>query len=393
MIITSFDAKNGDAIHIRSNKGTNIFVDMGYPETYNNYLSKRIEDIVNNGGVIDLLVITHFDNDHISGAISFLNDIENGFYQKSILKQIWHNSYRHLSMATRANIKSEDFIVLSAYLERLSRYNFKISGNEISALQGSTLGAAVLKLGVKWNKDSPYEPISNGYNDIINDLNLTVLLPSKYNLKKLKRYWRSQLKKLKYDFEFGENDIFDDAFELYMKNEGIDTSSASISYGEFKHIERLLEKGIMIKGQPDTSVSNASSIVTIIESDEKRILLTGDACDRDLHEALTEQILLGLDTNFDLVKIPHHGSNSNNYTWLELIQAKYYLISTDNSKHGHPDIEVIANIILSSSEREKIICFNNNLEIISDIDDKALQEKYNYSIMKPNREWGIEIEL
>ncbi len=393
MKITSYNAKNGDALLINSSCGTNILVDMGYPDTYKNYLSNKIKNIVNTGELIDLLIITHFDNDHISGAISFLEDICDGLYQQNILKQIWHNSYRHLSMATQLNAKSEDYNVLSKYLERIRQYNTIINGNEISALQGSTLASAIMKSGVKWNKSPLYEPISKGYEDIINEMNIKVILPTEYNLKKLKRYWRSELQKLKYDFEFGEDDIFDDAFELYMKNEVVENLPTQISGVSNNDIKSLLKKGVMIKSQPDNSISNASSIVTVIESSENRILLTGDAKDSDLFEVLNEQIHAGLDINFDLVKISHHGSKKNNYKWLELIKAKYYLFSTDNSKHNHPDMEAIVNTIISNSDSEKIICFNNNLEIISNIDDEELKEKYKYSVMKPNREWGMEIEL
>lgn len=393
MKITSFDAQNGDAFLINTRCGANIIVDMGYPETYSKYMSKKIKEIINRGEFIDLLIITHFDSDHIAGAISFISDINRGLYKKSILKQVWHNSYRHLSMKTQVKGKSEDIKVLSAYLERLVQHNTGICGNEISALQGSTLASEVLKSGVMWNGSTPYEPIYSGHEDEIEKVKFKVLLPSDYNLKKLKRYWRSALLQLKYDFEFAEDEIFDDAFEIFMKNEGVSNTAVLISNDVVIPFKSLLEKGEMIKGQDDKSISNASSIVTVIEDEYNKLLLTGDASDNDLFEALNEQIQSGMNTSYDLVKISHHGSARNNYSWLKLIQSKYYLISTDGSKHDHPDIEVIVNIILSNPSNEKIICFNNDLEIINNINDEDLMRKYNFSVMRPNCEGGIEIEL
>ena len=131
----------------------------------------------------------------------------------------------------------------------------------------------------------------------------------------------------------------------------------------------------------------------IIEENGQRILLTGDAYDNDLYEALTELANKGDNLQFDIVKLSHHGSKNNNSRWLKLVKAKYYVISTDSSKHNHPDVESIINIILSNKENNKVICFNNNIEIIDKINIDDLKRKYNYSLLRPNREWGIEIEL
>jgi len=393
MKIKSFNAKNGDALYIRSSSGTNIIVDMGYSETYINHISKNIKEIEKSGENIDLLIITHIDQDHISGAISFFEDIHSGIYKQSIIRQIWHNSYRHLSMATRASMCKDDYNVLEELLCRLSKHNSLITGMQISALQGSTLAGLIFKSGVEWNKDSSYGPVIKGNVSVIGDLFIRVLSPCEYILNKLKRYWRSELHKLKYDFEFGEDEIFDDAFEFYLLNETEANSSTPISAKGEDKLEALLNKGEMVEDQNDTSVSNSSSIVTIIESGNCRILLTGDAHDCDLIEALTEQIQNGLNLDFDLVKLSHHGSKKSNYKWLHLVRSKYYLISTDASKHDHPDIEALINVILSNPLDKKILCFNNDLEIITKINDDELKKKYNYSIMRANRDWGIEIEL
>jgi len=393
MIIKSFNAKNGDAIHIISSDGNNIIVDMGYPETYKKYISKSIKEIEIKNENIDLLIITHIDYDHISGAISFFEDIHNGKYKKGILKQIWHNSYRHLSMSTRVNANNVDYNIVNTFLNRLSIYSSLNIGQEISALKGSTLAGLILKSGIGWNELHSYNPIIEGTETTIGDIAITALLPNEYILNKLKLHWRNELRKLKYNFEFAEDEIFDDAFEFYLLNEKEQDDGTLISTDVGDNFNKLLDIGNILESQSDTSVSNASSIVTIIESKNIRILLTGDALDCDLVEAITRQKENGLNINFDLVKLSHHGSKKNNYEWLKLVRSNYYLISTDTSKHNHPDIEAIVNIILSNRINKKTICFNNDLEIISKIDDKKLKEKYNYSIMRPNRCWGLEIEL
>ncbi|WP_244077728.1 hypothetical protein, partial [Aeromonas caviae] len=49
---------------------------------------------------------------------------------------------------------------------------------------------------------------------------------------------------------------------------------------------------------------------------------------------------------FDAIKVSHHGSLHNtNVELLSLIDAPIYLISSDGSRHGHPDFEVLAEIV------------------------------------------------
>ncbi|MDD3645137.1 MAG: MBL fold metallo-hydrolase [Bacteroidales bacterium] len=393
MKIYSFNARNGDATYIRSNEGINIIVDMGYSETYTDYISSKITEIGEKDENIDLIVITHIDHDHISGAISFLKDISNSVYKKDILKQIWHNSYRHLSMATSSEMSIGDRNVLRAFLGKSSTYSFRSKETEISALQGSTLAGQILKTGVEWNDKCSNKAIQRGNATIVGDLAIRVLLPKEDILNKLKFYWRNQMRKLKHDFTFTENEMFDDAYEFYLLNEADVTTIAPISAESANTFKKLLRNGTIIKSQKDNSITNASSIVTIIESQDHKILLTGDAHDDDLTNVLLEQIENGIKMDFDLVKLPHHGSKKNNCKWLELISSKYYLVSTDASTHNHPDIEAIINIILSNPTKRKTICFNNNLKILNQIDDRELKSKYNYSIMRPNRDWGIKIEF
>ncbi len=394
MKIKCFNAKNGDAIYIRNNEGINIFIDMGYPETYTRYISNDINVIDQCGEVIDLLIITHIDQDHISGAISFLRDIQSEKYSQSILKQVWHNSYRHLSVATKENSSKEDLYVVEEFLNKLSKLNSLISDATISAKQGSTLAGLIFGSGIEWNKDFSHGPIV-GVNDVsIGNLKVTVLTPSNYILKNLKRYWKSELCKMKYDFAFGEEEVFDDAFEFYMLNETVlQNNSNSISSDSGECFHALLDNGVLVESEGDSSVTNASSIATIIENDSCRILLTSDAHDNDLYEILYEQSQNGINMEFDLVKLSHHGSRNNNSKWLELVSSKYYLISTDGSKHNHPDVEAIVNLILSNSKKDKILCFNSNLEIAREIDKEELKRRFNYSVIRPIEEWGIEIEL
>jgi len=95
--IEMFPAEGGDAFLLRFDNKKNIMIDIGYRDTYTNYIKDRLLQLKEQGECIDLLVITHIDEDHIGGAIKFLQ--ENGEADNPNVidvKEIWHNSYRFL---------------------------------------------------------------------------------------------------------------------------------------------------------------------------------------------------------------------------------------------------------------------------------------------------------
>jgi len=73
-----------------------------------------------------------------------------------------------------------------------------------------------------------------------------------------------------------------------------------------------------------------------------RLLFTGDACGKDVADALENN----KDQNgfkwsshtFDYADMPHHGSEENQpAAFLSKLKAKRLLVSTDGSRHRHPD--------------------------------------------------------
>ena len=68
MRINVFPALNGDCILVEYVASHYILIDGGYVNTYNNYLLPKLVEIANNGGTVDVVVVTHIDEDHISGT-------------------------------------------------------------------------------------------------------------------------------------------------------------------------------------------------------------------------------------------------------------------------------------------------------------------------------------
>lgn len=78
IMIKVFPAGAGDCILLDFIKEDyQILIDGGYAETYRKYLNKYLTELKTQGKKINLLIITHIDNDHIGGIQAFLE--ENGF--------------------------------------------------------------------------------------------------------------------------------------------------------------------------------------------------------------------------------------------------------------------------------------------------------------------------
>lgn len=403
MIIEMFPAENGDAFLVRLESGENIIIDMGYDKTYKKFIKNRLIDLKNENQCIDLLIITHIDEDHIVGAIEFFK--ENGQADKPNIievKEVWYNSYKHLQF------DKEKVSEISRFEKRkLEEIKLTNSSNDrdhideslpVSAKQGSTLAGYLYGLGYvdnRWNRAFNYKAVNLDTNNKVElgDKKFYILSPNTKKLKYLADLWLNKLAEIDIDFKISDEEVFDDAYEMYIKNlkESMDIKEDDeVSYRS-KELN-LLINDVIKQGYKDKSKSNGGSISFILEYKDKRIIFLGDAHEDIILENLEMYIKNTGISYFDAVKVSHHGSLKNNFTWIEKIKAKRYIISTNGKRHNHPDKEVIAKILQCNSE-EKIIYFNYYLDLCKEMDNNRLKDKYNYLIEVGDGESILKIEV
>ena len=92
MELTVFPALNGDCILIEYESSRYILVDGGYVDTYQNYLRPMLKQIAEQGGELDMIIVTHIDSDHISGIIKLMEEEELSVPINGIL----YNGFRHV---------------------------------------------------------------------------------------------------------------------------------------------------------------------------------------------------------------------------------------------------------------------------------------------------------
>jgi beta-lactamase superfamily II metal-dependent hydrolase len=112
----------------------------------------------------------------------------------------------------------------------------------------------------------------------------------------------------------------------------------------------------------DDSKVNSSSIIFLAEYDNKCCLFTGDGIlGATRFPGRGVPLMPGSGRiRFDALKVPHHGSKGNLSTsFLESIECRAYLFSSNGTRHGHPDRETVARILMANGFRDE----NNSITL------------------------------
>ncbi|PFZ78745.1 hypothetical protein COL82_09585 [Bacillus toyonensis] len=400
--VKMFPAKNGDCflISLGSVSKQHILIDCGYAETYNKFLKDELKKIGRNNEMVDLMVITHVDQDHILGAIRFLEDNNRCPFIK--IKEIWHNSYRHLQFEKekieRIPIREERILkkeigLGNSFVNRIEMRGVADEG--ISTRQGSSLASLILEGGYLWNEAFDGKAVNCDSKKIIQkkNFNLHLLSPNTEKLKRLSDKWLRELKRNKMKFSLSDEKIFDDAFEFFMiRQEEKNIVSSDISLSASDEIEENLERVLEYsKDNIDDSIINGSSISFVIEYCGKKLLFLADA-----HPDIILENLSKMNTDyFDLVKVSHHGSKKNTTNQLaKVLHSNLFLISTNGEgRHAHPDLDSIVKIIYHQMNKSKKFIFNYETNTSKFIDNEEWKNTYNYSIQISDGSTPTIVEL
>ncbi|BDR34752.1 hypothetical protein PDY_18000 [Photobacterium damselae subsp. damselae] len=377
--IDFFKAKCGDAFLLSFGEENikNIIVDMGYAETYRKEIKNKLKEVSRNGGEIDLAIVTHIDQDHISGFKAFLADNEN---DSKVIKinEVWHNSYRHLNISSDGFISAKEIRALNE-IKRLNEYQSEdeFSSDDMSALEGTTVAKLLYKYNYNWNAITEGDAIcvENCASSTIGEVSINLLSPNHNKLNQLERVWRQELNAKIPEFCFSKDEVFDDAYELFMLNHKASDFNLKdmSSQSGISNVDDLSK----VEGK-DTSETNGSSLAMIFEFNKRKLLFLGDAHSDILIEKLNH-IKSGEDViEFDVVKISHHGSINNlSSDLLSLIKSEIFLISTDGTKGSNPDLETLAKLIKQDYYKEIIFNYENHGSRWLDNDE--MKKKYNYN--------------
>ena len=341
-----------------------VMIDGGPRGVYGPHLRPRLEKIRKARSIkeneplqVDLLMVSHVDDDHIQGILDLTSELTEAKLQKRPqLVQVlgfWHNSFENIigntpkeltaafttkfgpasiggdppDMTIDCDDEDEETIVSSlkvlASIQQGAQLRRDVIDNLKLPLNEDFDGGLILA-----NENGAAIPMDQG-------LEFTVVGPMVPELKKLHEKHQAWLKDLAKEGKTAE-----DVLSAYV----------------------------------DKSVPNLSSLVLLAEVDKKRMLLTGDARGDKILEGLELVGLMekGGKMHVHILKVPHHGSSNNlDNDFFERITADHYVFSGDG-EHGNPERESLQMLLGSREDDNYTIHLTYPIEEI----DKARRAEW-----------------
>lgn len=377
---------NGDCHFIRLIDGEDQYVIMVDCGSFNNPVQAYIENECRKH--IDILVVTHIDDDHIKGVITMLNKYkDDDAFQ---IGRIWFNSYQSTGTEETRKLTPEETEVIlrlkSDLKHKLKTYTGEISTNQSMTLaetilsvpkyekawnlRAVTTSTPVQRLG-RWGKISFVSPSPERLKDLMKDY-------AKWIYEHLYRKLGAKEK-----YEGSEN-----IFEILVQY--ADVNKHILSEGQVSAAETLTENLLREKSKPsrlDDSPTNGSSIAFVWKKGRHRILMLGDAWADEVTRGLLKAFSKGrYPLLFDFVKVSHHASAANTTsTLLDHIESMDWFISgCTNSKKEH--LKTVSRIILQPFISNRVNmrnlhfnCKTDDYKTLSEADE-ALKNSLHYSV-------------
>lgn len=329
----------GDCILVRcgrEDRKMNILIDSGQGAAVVDSVLSRVEL---NHEKIDMLVLTHDDNDHVKGACSLAKHLFSRLQEDHILFNFGGNR-------GKAALAARDVRKMAEILK--GEIDFHSLGFVLSDERANGECQYPNMLQLQWDiQDGEVHSHvirQPGKDDLGTDkehLELVILSPER---KTLLRYMDSAWSGIKGTELLAEGGVL-------RENEW----DRSIQY--------YMENPMCIGG--DSKLANNASIAFLLLYGGHGILFCGDASPEEMVRAGREYLRRSggeMDhVELDCMKLPHHGSSHNvNREFLRLFRTKRYLISTSgHAGYRHPGKGTLAEIAAALAPEARAEIYGN----------------------------------
>lgn len=319
------------------------------------HLQARLLEIPENERGLDLVVVSHIDNDHIAGVIRLFEDFQHSVPGLTV-GDVWFNGLPQLPDAE--------------------------TGTTRSVAQGMQFMDVLRRPGaglpLPWNEAFGRAPVMTddaGFAErsMPDGPTLTVLSPTPKRLTILSRVWAG-------------------ALDQVDRGESSDEPLPPLPLLPLTDLP-----GLAAKATPnDAAAPNGSSIAFLLEHRGASCLLAADAFPVVLGAGLFELAGRRQRTSVpvDVFKLPHHGSRANvTSTLVELAPASHYVVSTNGDRFNHPDDEALARVVTGRDE-DITLWFNYRNARTERWGELALGRRHGFRARYPphGRE-GLRLEL
>lgn len=312
MEILNLLAEHGDAFVIKTTsegKPYTIVIDGGPGAT-----DELIASYYQRLGYINLMILTHFDEDHIAGIKAYTQ-----LYSKGVLPvgRFWGNCARevHLSDNPISDTGYRNAGSLAYYLDQQRKAN----------------------PAFEWREDI-YFP----HTFEVDNIKITILSPDGDLLKGIKAEYESYI-----------------ASHPVVVDEATEQTTQIASIRVMKDAKETIDNLAKDDNPRFVNPANKASIAFLLETEGKSILMLGDA-DADVVANSIDALKVPLPLKVDYVKVSHHGSRNNiSKRLLSMIDCNNYIFSTNggSGRSYHPDRKTLALILRKENRNEDPIKF------------------------------------
>lgn len=323
--LEALPAQHGDSLllHYGSDDAPGlVMIDGGPSGTWEKSLKPRLKAIKDKRGDdfrIDLLMVSHIDDDHIVGVVNFTGAwviaTDDGAEWPFPVTQLWHNSFERISDSDPTKVTASVLASTDGAAELGDVDLDELDGDQKEARAALEVLASVAK-GAKLRSDAKKLEIPKniGFDGLV----------------------RPGVGEIPYPLDP----------DLTLHVVGPLTAQLDALRDEFAK-ELPPGKPETLAAYVDESVPNLSSIVVLAAHKGKTMLLTGDARGDYVIKGLEDEGLLDAagKLHVDLLKLQHHGSVRNTEDeFYERITADHYVVSADG-RFGNPDRETFKLLI------------------------------------------------
>jgi hypothetical protein len=302
-----------------------MIVDGGPSDVYAQHLRPRLVQIhearqLAKGAPlqIDIVNVSHIDDDHIHGILELTRELRKAKNERKPplvrVENLWHNAFDELVGSKPADLAAPaQFGATALVAEVVIPGSPTLDAAKVlsSIPQGYQLREDAKFLQWRVNAAFGGDLITAGKQPntiaLTKQVKVVVIGPMKSELQELRKQHQKW---------------------LAGRKQTIDSDSSLAAY-------------------LDRSVTNLSSIVLLVESGGKRMLLTGDARGDKILAGLevAKIIAKGGHLHVDLLKVPHHGSSNDvEGEFFERVTADHYVFS-GNGEHGNPERETLQMLL------------------------------------------------
>lgn len=358
MHLQVFQSGKGDCLLLSNEQQTaRILIDGGMPDAYREFVGPALGKLRTEGRKIDLVYVSHIDQDHIGGVLQMLDDEvawrvhdyqrKNGnpthkaprVPRPPSIGALWHNAF-HEQVTKNAGaiedaIAATAPILTGADLEEVREVGLRqaeLATSIREAIQVSRrIGPKQLGIGLNGPAGGKLMMLRKGAKPItLGGMKITVLGPVEKHLKELRKKWNDWLR--------------DNAKALQAVRDAARRDEDRLGTSDFDRLLLALKRQAASFGDPDSvTTPNLASLTLLVEEGDKSVLLTGDARGDQIIDGLIAAGRLSPGETFavDVLKVPHHGSENNiDQQFCDTVVAADYVFC-GNGEHENPDLRVV----------------------------------------------------